>query len=172
MGPAEVEPERFGTLDHPGHVSIATEQVVDQLAAQRFLLPDQLLGSDLVAVHQDGDRFTDRPQYRLGRGADRVTVAVRHDVRQIPPHPPRRGQVQVDNPSRRNTLLCGATPEFTHDRQLMLSRTPPGDGSVREQGEVFDQQLQRRLCVAGGCLRDRRQPGLVGAVGGAVAQSG
>ncbi len=168
--PAEVEPEWFGAFHDSGDIGVAAQQVVDQFTAQRFFLPDQLLGGGLVAVDEDGDGFTDSAKYRLCRGTDGVTIAVRHDVGQVPPHPPGRGQVEVHDPSGRDALLGGATAELTDDRQFVFTGPPPGDGGVREQGEVLDQQLQRRLRVSGGCLRDRRQPGFIRSVRGAGAR--
>ena len=81
MGAREVQSERLSALDHPGDISIAAQQIVDELASQRFLLANHLTSCCLVPFDQDLDRVVDHAQHRIGGGPHLVPIPTPHDHR-------------------------------------------------------------------------------------------
>ena len=159
--PAQVQAEGLSPLDQPGQVGIATQQVVDQLAARRLLPADPLPPSSLVAPHERSHRPVDDPHHRLSSGAHLLAVPGPHRERKPPPQPPRRRQVQVDSPRRGHPLLSGPAPQDGHGRQLPLTGLTPRHGGISQQGQVVAQQLDRSPRTPRGGHRDRSEPVIV-----------
>ena len=159
--PAQVQAEGLSPLDQAGQVGIATQQVVDQLAARRLLPADPLPASGLVAPDECSHRAVDDPHHRLSSGAHLLAVAGAHRERKPPPQPPRRRQVQVDSPRRGHTLLSGPAPQDGHGRQLPLTGLTPRHCGISQQRQVVAQQLDRSPRTARGGHRHRSQPVIV-----------
>ena len=159
--PAQVQAEGLSPLDQAGQVGIATQQVVDQLAAQRLLPADPLPASGLVAPDECSHRAVDDAHHRLSGGAHLLAVPGAHRERKPPPQPPRRRQVQVDSPRRGHTLLSGPAPQDGHGRQLPLTGLTPRYRRISQQRQVVAQQLDRSPRTARGGHRHRSQPVIV-----------
>ena len=72
---SEVDAERLGPLHHAGDVGVAAQEVVDELAPQRLLVPDHLPPCGLVSLDEGGDGVVEHAEHRLGRCPDLFRVA-------------------------------------------------------------------------------------------------
>jgi hypothetical protein len=156
--PAEVDAERLGALHHPRDVGVPAEQVVDELAPQGLLVADHLPPLGLVTVDEYADGVVEDAQHRLGGPAHLLRVAGAHHDGQLPPEPPRRGQVQVDRAAGADALRGRPPPQLAHRVELPRLGTAAVDGGVGQHRQVVAEQVDRGRAGRRGRRRDRGEP--------------
>ena len=137
VGTRQVESERLGALHQFAQVRVPPEQILDKLPSDG-LLPTHPLATSLgVTLGESRDGVVHDMQHRGGRRPYRIAIAFQDDGGQLAPHPPRRGQVQVDSLTGRDSLLGSAPALPSYRVDLATSREPPDGGCLGEHGQVF-----------------------------------